>query len=1065
MRTFILNSIVCGVIFFFLFFLPPINIMGQLITPYYYGRTTDYTQIDANRISAWITNYGSFFQDPITGNAGLEWPKGTGHHAVLASGLWMGAKVNGGVRVAVAEFEYEFAPGTVDPVTHQPNDPNDPTYLVYKIERGDTTSWAYQNWPYWDGAPLTPDGKPLLIGDQTLWCVYNDADSAYHVKFGTAPLGVEIQQMAYAWNSENVLLNNLIILRWLIINKGGDTLDNAYVSIWSNPRVGYPDDDLYGCDSTLSLGYSYNAYLYDAEYGKRPPAIGYTLLQGPIVPSPGDTAIFMGHPIYHYKNLPMTSFMVYENNHQNNGSPQNGWEVYNFMRAMWRDGTHLIYYSIGPSTILTNFIYFGDPESGTGWIDDFPENRRFLINSGPFNMAPGDSQEVIAAVYLSRGTTHLNSVTRLKLDHPIIQSFFRHQNLYSSAWHRLTHPDASHTELQVRVNLAEYSSVTSAEFHFTPAFGGEPDFYLSLYDDGQHNDSLAGDGIWGNSITLNNRKYPFHGNLTLLYAGGQEYLPGVFSYLRLRPAPELQNWRVVWENGVQDTSINYNEKVHLQFTIKNRDSLNPIQKYIRITNPNGTVSYNQVIPPGAAVLADSFFLTLYGPPQGDSLYFNVEVDFDYHELTHTYSQPVVPWTPPIFWGDTLEVDILSGVSKNILPVIADPIQLLINHQYLVTYREDTSFVVPLRWRLTDLTEGTIKLDNQPVGSSPEEDYPVVDGIEWKVFNIEPGLQAIVQVANRFGPLPPEQWDSTGAPFGGNDVWHSPSAPSDLNQFFMSAGGGNGTIDRILRNIENAGNHDFEIRFTPAGGVYLWWYDADMWTHVPFEAWDVGPSTYNDFSDDVRCLTGGYSGDNNPGAFDDFSYIDPFSGYPASDWLYLRVPTDSLGTYSVFLQDIMSGAYTYDWWGHSKEVLARLIFCDYAGNQKLPEKGTIIRFITNKLTTPGDSLLITVPDTTALGIPGSQSIKTFSLSQNYPNPFNPVTHIRFRLARSVKVKIEIFNVLGQRVKILVDKKLPVGEHTVSWDGKNDAHHRLGSGIYFYRITAGDFVKTRKMILLR
>jgi flagellar hook assembly protein FlgD len=90
---------------------------------------------------------------------------------------------------------------------------------------------------------------------------------------------------------------------------------------------------------------------------------------------------------------------------------------------------------------------------------------------------------------------------------------------------------------------------------------------------------------------------------------------------------------------------------------------------------------------------------------------------------------------------------------------------------------------------------------------------------------------------------------------------------------------------------------------------------------------------------------------------------------------------------------------------------------------------------------------------------------FNLSQNYPNPFNPVTHFRFSLAHQVKVKLEIFNVLGQRVKMLVDKEMPAGEYQMQWDGLNDMGNKLGSGLYFYRISAGDFVKIRKMILLK
>lgn len=85
---------------------------------------------------------------------------------------------------------------------------------------------------------------------------------------------------------------------------------------------------------------------------------------------------------------------------------------------------------------------------------------------------------------------------------------------------------------------------------------------------------------------------------------------------------------------------------------------------------------------------------------------------------------------------------------------------------------------------------------------------------------------------------------------------------------------------------------------------------------------------------------------------------------------------------------------------------------------------------------------------------------FSLSQNYPNPFNPVTQIRFGLPKSTDVRIEIFNILGQRVSVLIDGKRMAGQHKVEFDGR-----RFASGIYFYRLKAGDFIDVKKMVLIR
>jgi hypothetical protein len=90
---------------------------------------------------------------------------------------------------------------------------------------------------------------------------------------------------------------------------------------------------------------------------------------------------------------------------------------------------------------------------------------------------------------------------------------------------------------------------------------------------------------------------------------------------------------------------------------------------------------------------------------------------------------------------------------------------------------------------------------------------------------------------------------------------------------------------------------------------------------------------------------------------------------------------------------------------------------------------------------------------------------FSLSQNYPNPFNPVTNFRFNVPASAHVRIEIFNLLGQRVATILDKEMKPGVYVADWDGKNDRGRSVSSGIYFYRMQAGDFSEMKRMVLLK
>lgn len=98
---------------------------------------------------------------------------------------------------------------------------------------------------------------------------------------------------------------------------------------------------------------------------------------------------------------------------------------------------------------------------------------------------------------------------------------------------------------------------------------------------------------------------------------------------------------------------------------------------------------------------------------------------------------------------------------------------------------------------------------------------------------------------------------------------------------------------------------------------------------------------------------------------------------------------------------------------------------------------------------------------------------FAIDQNYPNPFNPVTTIRYQIPKATHVKLEIYNLMGQKIKTLVNSNQQVNYYSVTWDGLNNQGVKVASGIYLYRIVAGDpsagsghqFIKTNKMLLLK
>ena len=369
----------------------------------------DNTQrIDANDISMVVTNNGSFAYDMINGTAGFEFPKGSGKTAVFAGGLWLGAQVFGQPRVAVAEYSEEYQPGSM--VGGGPDNPDRLEYKVYKLRRHYATTSErdaaladYNSGAVPHGAPavsVLPDGSLSTLGDQMTWCVFNDADPGRHLAFGTPPLGVEVQQTTFAYDSPGPL-GRTVFVRYLIRNQGSNFLQNTYVGLWMDADIGGFVDDLVGCHPNAGLGFMYNAPGADAIYGGQPPAVGVDLLRGPSV---------SGSP------LGLGSYVGYVNGE----GPGSALEVYRGLQGLNVFGSAFL----DPTTGLpTTFMFPGDPVTGDGWIDGAPADKRMLLGSGPFALAPGQSQEVLYAIIVGQENSSISSLARLACDDVGVQAF------------------------------------------------------------------------------------------------------------------------------------------------------------------------------------------------------------------------------------------------------------------------------------------------------------------------------------------------------------------------------------------------------------------------------------------------------------------------------------------------------------------------------------------------------------------------------------------------------------------------------------------------------------------
>jgi hypothetical protein len=316
----------------------------------------------------------------------------------------------------------------------------------------DWTEWPVSmGAPYFDGNnngqydpdPTTGDIPGVPGADQTLWFVANDLNSGITTYlYGANPLGIECQTTIWAYNQAGAL-GSTYFRKYKLINitdrtANPTTFEDMYFSMFSDVDLGDAGDDYVGVDVDLSLQFCYNASANDATYSPLPPpAVGFDFFQGPVVTGVAgqdinqngiddalDYAIFDGKKVGPGKvNMPMTAAYYFANGDPNIGDPpQNdpdgSKEFYNFFQGKFGiSGAPFIDLSTG---LPTTYALSGDPQAGTGWLDGFQlpaGDRRQGSASGPFNMAPGDTQEVVVAELVAgaiQGVDRLSAVGLLK---------------------------------------------------------------------------------------------------------------------------------------------------------------------------------------------------------------------------------------------------------------------------------------------------------------------------------------------------------------------------------------------------------------------------------------------------------------------------------------------------------------------------------------------------------------------------------------------------------------------------------------------------------------------------
>ncbi len=438
------------------------------------------TSLNINNISTYFYNNG-ISDISAAGNSGLVYPKGSGKTAVFTSGLLWGARVAGDPdpRVGGTAYRTGLQPGQVK-TDGTADDATLSKYRVYRVRRdvfpgsdpnvdlsteaaldglsesGVRTQYEldWTEWPVDMGAPYndvndngtyepTIDIPGVKDADQTIWFITNDLNAGKTTfLYGQNPLGIECQVTIWAYNQSGAL-GSMYFRKYKLINitdrtANPTTFENMYFSMFSDVDLGDAGDDFVGVDTELSLQFCYNASATDATYAPLPPpAVGFDFFQGPLVDGvagqdlnkngiddASDYGIFNNQVVGPGKiNLPMTAAYYFANGDPNIGDPpQNdidgSREFYNFFQGKFGvSGAPFIDLATGEET---TYALSGDPQARTGWLDgvQLPAgDRRQGSASGPFNMAPGDTQEVVVAEIVAgaiQGVDRLSAIGLLK---------------------------------------------------------------------------------------------------------------------------------------------------------------------------------------------------------------------------------------------------------------------------------------------------------------------------------------------------------------------------------------------------------------------------------------------------------------------------------------------------------------------------------------------------------------------------------------------------------------------------------------------------------------------------
>ncbi|MCX6121255.1 MAG: T9SS type A sorting domain-containing protein [Ignavibacteriales bacterium] len=1008
------------------------------------------------------------------------------------------------------------------------------------------TDW--QNWPASKGAPWFIDSVKIVRNDaafdptnvhhipgipsaaKTIWFSCNDLDTSVSQVFaGSPPMGIEQQTTVWAYTSSTPL-NNIIFKQVKLIYKGNigapanSKIDSMYIVYWSDPDIGDAADDYVGCDSTLNLGYAYNATPTDLKYSSKGltiPASGYTIVQGTshFTGVPTDSAMinFKWRTGYKYNfAIPLTAFNYFSAGTTISDpddaaySGTNQW--YNLMRGYlprpeYPGGSP--YYSsssyAASHSIVSSYCLSGDPTTRKDWVDGYdlpPGDRRINNVHGPITLSLHDTAEVVIALVGGIGMDNISSVRALKSNVEFVKTFYDqiiHMALPPFISAITTFSTATTISLQAD---ARYINATKIVVD-VKSYDGSLIESTTLLDDGAHSDGAAGDNIFAGKIITSPRSYGLYADAIVTYQNNYTMTwPHVIDNITTAGPLPLTAYSIASDNLNNDGIANPGENIRYVFTVNNNSAVglsnltvsaspSPFGQYLTIPFLSGgasnSITYNPYDP------STYFSFTV---PQGyaDTVISVILVitDLSNNRWIDTLVFPVKPLSHFIYGTPITQIE--GNASGNFLISIVDSTQLK-NHLYIITGADINTEGGTTGYSLKDSTTGQILVTNHPLPDPLGHTSPIFDGFKVLLGTIDTllGMKewSIPEGTRRFSPvggfigLGLEGFSTAADTFA-----YNPNSGT-IGMAGSFAFGGIGTTFTSPTQY-----HTILLKLAAVDPVALWNplvtpVDANISKGYRWLRHAANPAADPSFVPWIIQSGSGYP-------YQDFNYSVPFSAWDMSTSPPTRLtvgmfenndPGASVdGRYwppDVTGDNTINREFAFIFGTPYSTTDDPIFHANLSGNASLPMMWVMT--CTRRSTAPWaaedqfeiiayhppTSLDRWVFNTSVLtNVKQDEMPKLFNVAQNFPNPFNPATTIQYQLSAQSNVKIKIYNVLGQEVRTLFSGIQSVGLQSVVWNSTNDAGKIMSSGVYFYRVEVTPIAgkrnslnEVRKMVLLK